>query len=158
MVKEAKRVHFQLPPDIITLLRPLQKQMSSTMRIMSASPWAFMCNLNGTSYAAAGPSTQTQLPMTPQSAALGPAVQATVPSTPQSASSFSSMFNGNVFDRADALLSMNSGTVPSSRTGTMTNANHSFGSDGSVDGHMANSSGNFNRTSNRYNSNGKISY
>ncbi|EFX06393.1 cell morphogenesis protein [Grosmannia clavigera kw1407] len=45
----------------------------------------------------------TQLPMTPQSAALGPAVQATVPSTPQSAS-FSHVFSGNVFERADALI------------------------------------------------------
>jgi hypothetical protein len=54
--------------------------------------------------------------MTPASAALGPAVQATVPSTPQVAS-YSTMFSGNVFERADALLSMTNSSY--SRTGTM---------------------------------------
>ena len=54
--------------------------------------------------------------MTPQSAALGPAVQATFPSTPQSGS-FDAAFQGNVFQRADALISM--GGLNMSRTGTM---------------------------------------
>ncbi|CAI4211858.1 unnamed protein product [Parascedosporium putredinis] len=61
-----------------------------------------------------------QMPMTPQSAALGPAAQATIPSTPQSAS-FSSAFSGNVFERADALISYGGLAMPS-RTGTMTSS------------------------------------
>lgn len=95
------------------------------------------------STAAISPPPQTPLPMTPQSAALGPAVMATVPSAPYanvsgisapghsgngslgmshannsySNNSFN-MFNGNVFERADALLSLSS--TSSTRTGTMT--------------------------------------
>ncbi|KAL4755257.1 hypothetical protein BDW72DRAFT_56614 [Aspergillus terricola var. indicus] len=45
------------------------------------------------------------LPATPLSAALGPAAQATVPSTPASAYS-DKFFEGDVFQRADSLLSM----------------------------------------------------
>src|SRR5204863_502222 len=47
------------------------------------------------------------LPATPLSAALGPAAQATVPSTPASAYS-DRFFAGDVFQRADSLLSMQS--------------------------------------------------
>ncbi|KAK8107200.1 uncharacterized protein PG998_009213 [Apiospora kogelbergensis] len=61
----------------------------------------------------------------PQSAALGPAVQATVPSTPQSAS-FDRAFSGNVFERADALISM--GGLQLSRTGTMNSSTTSLNS------------------------------
>jgi len=46
-----------------------------------------------------------QLPATPLSAALGPAAQATVPSTPGSLYG-DSFFKGDVFQRADSLLSM----------------------------------------------------
>lgn len=46
-----------------------------------------------------------QMPATPLSAALGPAVQATVPSTPASLYG-DSFFKGDVFQRADSLLSM----------------------------------------------------
>lgn len=60
------------------------------------------------------------MPMTPASAALGPAVQATVPSAPQSAGYNTGMFQGNVFERADALLSMGGSSAFSSRAGTMT--------------------------------------
>ncbi|KAJ5907768.1 hypothetical protein N7495_000450 [Penicillium taxi] len=49
------------------------------------------------------------LPSTPLSAALGPAAQATVPSTPASAYS-DKFFEGDVFQRADSLLSMPSQT------------------------------------------------
>src|SRR5699024_2575161 len=50
-------------------------------------------------------SPQSVLPATPLSAALGPAAQATVPSTPASAYS-DKFFEGDVFQRADSLLSM----------------------------------------------------
>lgn len=69
--------------------------------------------------------------MTPASAALGPAVQATVPSTPHSAS-YNAMFTGNVFERAEALLSSNvshsrSGTLSSSFNGVAASSDNSTG-------------------------------
>ena len=53
-------------------------------------------------------SPQSGIPATPMSAALGPAAQSTVPKTPASGTSggsMSSMFEGNVFQRAENLLS-----------------------------------------------------
>ncbi len=89
---------------------------------MQTSPWSYMYKEFSAGDGMISPystqsSTPVPLPMTPQSAALGPAVQATVPSTPHSAS-FASAFNGGVFERADALISM--GGISMSRTGTMT--------------------------------------
>jgi hypothetical protein len=52
------------------------------------------------------PSQSITVPATPLSAALGPAAQATVPSTPASAYS-DKFFEGDVFQRADSLLSSN---------------------------------------------------
>jgi hypothetical protein len=115
-----------LSNDVIALLRPLQKVIRETSQLIQASPWAALAspgqsNGNGNSaYTLQSPSSQISLPMTPASAALGPAVQATVPSTPQSASYSTTMFHGNVFERADALLSTTNGAF--SRTGTMTSA------------------------------------
>ena len=62
-------------------------------------------------------SASSTLPTTPLSAALGPAAQATVPSTPAGTTPASahgdSLFSGNVFQRADALLSMpQAGNIP----------------------------------------------
>ena len=48
----------------------------------------------------------TTVPATPLSAALGPAAQATVPTTPATPASFDRSFQGDVFQRADSLLSM----------------------------------------------------
>ncbi|KAF6829931.1 cell morphogenesis protein [Colletotrichum plurivorum] len=112
-----------LPQDTRVRLRPIQQAMKEARDTILQSPWSYLLRQSS------GPSTFSpnngpamapiQLPMTPQSAALGPAVQATVPSTPQSAS-FAGAFNGNVFERADALISM--GGLSMSRTGTMTNS------------------------------------
>ncbi|OQE36312.1 hypothetical protein PENCOP_c012G06718 [Penicillium coprophilum] len=52
------------------------------------------------------PPQSVTIPATPLSAALGPAAQATVPSTPASAYS-DKFFEGDVFQRADSLLSSN---------------------------------------------------
>jgi hypothetical protein len=92
--------------------------------------------------------------MTPQSAALGPAVQATVPSTPQSAS-YNAMFSGNVFERADAYLSMNGGSVVSSRTGTMISS-----AIGSNDGTItpASTMSPLNSAGSRFNGNGTMAF
>ena len=127
-VKEAKNVTTLLSTDVIVLLRPLQKVIKDTSQHIQASPWSYLATLSGSigtsndpAYTIQSLASQTSLPMTPQSAALGPAVQATVPSTPQSAA-YNAMFSGNVFERADAYLSMNGGSTMSSRNGTMTSA------------------------------------
>ncbi len=108
--------------------------------------------ING-SYTVQSPASQVPLPMTPQSAALGPAVQATVPSTPQSAT-YNGMFSGNVFERADTLLSINSSSVISSRAGTMTS---NFGSN---DGTLTPASmlSPMNSLGSRFNSSGKVTF
>ena len=121
---------IQLPIDTKSRLRPIQQSMKETCDLVMSSPWAYFLrqsgpepiitspygaghsaasstsnsSTSGTATTATATPTPIPVPMTPQSAALGPAVQATVPSTPQSAS-FSSAFAGNVFERADALLS-----------------------------------------------------
>lgn len=114
---------IQLPIDTKSRLRPIQAAMKETTGLIHSSPWSypnrpFNGGMNVTSPFGSQSATPVALPLTPQSAALGPAVQATVPSTPQSAT-FSSAFNGNGFDRADALIS-NGGGMSMSRTGTMT--------------------------------------
>lgn len=138
-VKEVKSVTSLISTDVIALLRPLQKVIRETSQLIQASPWSFLTgpssgsgpsgqhhtnhtNHHSTSTASsyALQSPQVAMPMTPASAALGPAVQATVPSAPQSAGYNTSMFQGNVFERADALLSMGGSSAFSSRTGTMT--------------------------------------
>ncbi|KAI1493114.1 RAM signaling pathway protein [Biscogniauxia mediterranea] len=117
----------QLPLDIRTRLRPVQISVKETNQLIMSSPWAYLLRQAGhftdgpthyspSTYSSSSTVTQGQMPMTPQSAALGPAVQATVPSTPQSAS-FANAFSGNVFERADALISM--GGLSMSRTNTM---------------------------------------
>lgn len=108
----------QLPLDTKARLRPVQSYMKETWEKVMASPWAYFAKAyedNGITSPYPNQAT-TPLPMTPQSAALGPAVQATFPSTPQSGS-FDAAFAGNVFQRADALISM--GGLNMSRTGTM---------------------------------------
>ncbi|KAI1115503.1 RAM signaling pathway protein [Nemania sp. NC0429] len=124
--------HINLSTDVKSQLKPIQISVKETNRLIMASPWANLFRQTGhlpgppsrqppthqppSHYSSSSSSTQVQLPMTPQSAALGPAVQATVPSTPQS-SSFANLFSGNVFERADALISM--GGLNLSRTNTM---------------------------------------
>ncbi len=157
-VKEAKSVTPLLSSDVIALLRPLQKAVKETSQLIQTSPWSFLAapqtsnNMSNGSYTVQSPSSQMSLPMTPQSAALGPAVQATVPSTPQSAT-YNAMFSGNVFERADALLSIN-GSVASSRTATMTSTL------GSHDGNMIPASllSPVHNFGSRFNSNGKVTF
>lgn len=107
-----------LPPDIVVVLRPVQKASREAGRLIEASPWSYLAdmssaNAQGNIY---GPPLQGQHsqhhastsmlpPATPLGAALGPAAQATVPSTPASAYS-DKFFEGDVFQRADSLLSM----------------------------------------------------
>ncbi|KAK0669989.1 RAM signaling pathway protein-domain-containing protein [Cercophora samala] len=122
----------QLPIDTRSRLRPVHQSMKETCDLIHSSPWAYFTRQghhhghhghhgnhgHGPNHGSENlsPYHSQPLPMTPQSAALGPAVQATVPSTPQSAS-FAAAFQGNVFERADTLLSM--GGLGMSRHGTM---------------------------------------
>lgn len=128
--------HITFPLDIRTRLRPIQINVKESNQLIMNSRWVYLLRHTGhltdspshyspSHYSSSSANTQIQLPMTPQSAALGPAVQATVPSTPQSAS-FANAFSGNVFERADALISM--GGLSMSRTGTMTSASTSLNS------------------------------
>ncbi|GKZ64796.1 RAM signaling network component [Aspergillus niger] len=122
-----------LPGDIIVILRPVQRASREAGRLIDASPWSYLADMAPSNAAANiyGPPLQSQhsqhqntasnassfhlnsgvspqsvhLPATPLSAALGPAAQATVPSTPASAYS-DKFFEGDVFQRADSLLSM----------------------------------------------------
>ncbi|KAK8134636.1 RAM signaling pathway protein [Apiospora sp. TS-2023a] len=125
-----------LSMDVRTRLRPVQLSIKESTQLIVSSPWAYLFRQagylqDGHNYYSPNHSSssssvsQMQLPVTPQSAALGPAVQATVPSTPQSAS-FDRAFNGNVFERADALISM--GGLHLSRTGTMNSSTTSLNS------------------------------
>jgi hypothetical protein len=131
-MREVRSMHL-LPPDIIVVLRPVQRASREAGRLIEASPWSYLTDMTpangpGNIY---GPPLQSQhtqhqtsgsapnvlhvnsnlspqsvhLPATPLSAALGPAAQATVPSTPASAYS-DKFFEGDVFQRADSLLSM----------------------------------------------------
>ncbi|KAA8649116.1 hypothetical protein EYZ11_000680 [Aspergillus tanneri] len=121
-----------LPFEIVVNLRPVQRACREAGRLIEASPWSYLADMasaNPTNIY--GPPLQSQhsqhqtsvsnsnafhinstlspqsnaLPATPLSAALGPAAQATVPSTPASAYS-DKFFEGDVFQRADSLLSM----------------------------------------------------
>ena len=122
-----------LPSDLIVLLRPVQRASREAGRLIDASPWSYLADMAPSNAPANiyGPPLQPQhlqhqpsvsnssnfhinssvspqsihLPATPLSAALGPAAQATVPSTPASAYS-DKFFEGDVFQRADSLLSM----------------------------------------------------
>ncbi|PSR97296.1 RAM signaling pathway protein [Coniella lustricola] len=119
----------QLPYDTRQRLRPVHQSVKETGNLILSSPWSQSMrahshsNSSSSAYGGASAQGQSQLPMTPQSAALGPAVQATVPSTPQSAS-FAGAFNGNVFERADALMAYG-GRSMGSRAGTFSSHNSS---------------------------------
>ncbi|KAI5862413.1 putative cell morphogenesis protein Sog2 [Durotheca rogersii] len=139
---KASMDQIPFPLDTRTKLRPIQISIKETNQLIMTSPWQYLLrhagnHINDVSghypsghyssnhYQSNSSVSQMQLPMTPQSAALGPAVQATVPSTPQSAS-FANAFNGNVFERADALISM--GGLSMSRHGTMNSTSTSLSS------------------------------
>ena len=121
-MREVRSMHL-LPPDIIIILRPVQRASREAGRLIEASPWSYLADMSsanapGNIYGPPLQGQQTQhqanssmspqsvpIPATPLSAALGPAAQATVPSTPASAYS-DKFFEGDVFQRADSLLSM----------------------------------------------------
>ncbi|KAL2374990.1 cell morphogenesis protein Sog2 [Blastomyces gilchristii SLH14081] len=131
-MREARNFHL-LNPEVVITLRPVQKACREAGRLIDASPWSYLAELNTSnptpfypphsqthhfqhftnsststmlsvgSTLTNGSSQSVPLPATPLSAALGPAAQATVPSTPASAYS-DRFFAGDVFQRADSLL------------------------------------------------------
>ena len=132
--RDVKDMHI-LPADIKSLLRPVQKASRQAGKLIEASPWAYCADMGNTvgQHATATSATSANmyypplqistqhsgpdsvsppgsggvpLPATPLSAALGPAAQATVPSSMTNAYSNQRFFGGDVFQRADALLSM----------------------------------------------------
>lgn len=107
-----------VPLNIIQTLRPVQKSSRDAFLYINSSPWVALLTDNasavpsfnghhrGSGSGASGSPYTMSVPATPLSAALGPAAQATVPSTPASANSLDRSFQGDVFQRADSLLSM----------------------------------------------------
>ncbi|KAL4927169.1 putative cell morphogenesis protein Sog2 [Aspergillus undulatus] len=127
-MREVRSLHL-LPPEVIVILRPVQKASREAGRLIEVSPWSYLADMApghgppaiyGPPLPSHAPHQHNQhhhqlntslspsiaLPATPLSAALGPAAQATVPSTPASAYS-DKFFEGDVFQRADSLLSSN---------------------------------------------------
>lgn len=139
-IKDAIKT-IPLPPDTRGRLRPIHQTVKETSNMIMQSPWHQLFQPAGNSGTLTPSSSgfdnlisPISTPVTPQSAALGPALQATVPKTPQSASyantSFASAFQGNVFDRADALLA-NPG-MALSRSGTMSRGHSNLSSMSSI--------------------------
>ena len=130
-LREARLLNL-VPSDMRHQVRPVHKFATEAASLITNSPWnrltfevepqtrppslaptpaptgyqAHRTRGSGGSNAAASSSPYTpSVPATPLSAALGPAAQATVPATPASAS-LNRSFEGDVFQRADSLLSM----------------------------------------------------
>ena len=98
-------------------VQPVQQPYLPPTAIHQPPPVPAIATSQPPSTGASPISTSSTLPTTPLSAALGPAAQATVPSTPAGTTPASahgdSLFSGNVFQRADALLSMpQAGNIP----------------------------------------------
>ena len=128
-LREAK-INNLVPNEMRQKMRPVYKSTSEVASLIANSPWNRLTfenesqmqlqpplqtmhnrythhrsNGSGGSNATSGSSPYTaSVPATPLSAALGPAAQATVPATPASAS-LDRSFEGDIFQRADALLS-----------------------------------------------------
>ena len=130
-LREARKLNL-VPSDMRHQVRPVHKFATEAATLITNSPWnrltfeaeprtqppsraptpapngfqAHRTRGSGASNAASSSSPYTpSVPATPLSAALGPAAQATVPATPASAS-LNRSFEGDVFQRADSLLSL----------------------------------------------------
>ena len=130
-LREARLLNL-VPSDMRHQVRPVHKSAIEAATLITNSPWnrltfeiepqtqplsraqtpapngfqAHQTRGSGGSNAASNSSPYTpNVPATPLSAALGPAAQATVPATPASAS-LNRSFEGDVFQRADSLISL----------------------------------------------------
>ena len=137
-IKKAKDMNeVQLAPlDSLRLLKSVHLCVKAVTSQLRESPWSFVLHgdppprsmaqpqwqthnhlhgysngrLNGQYHTRdnSGSSSSPYMPTTPLSAALGPAAQATIPSVSSSSTLFDRSFQGDVFQRADSLLSMQS--------------------------------------------------
>ena len=132
--KDTNRVQLG-PIDPLRLLRSVHICVKAVTQHLRESPWSFVLGggpptsnvpsppqwqpniqlngysngrLNGNRHTRdnSGSSSSPYMPTTPLSAALGPAVQATIPSSALSSTLLDRSFQGDVFQRADSLLSM----------------------------------------------------
>ncbi|RKF81729.1 hypothetical protein GcM3_032026 [Golovinomyces cichoracearum] len=132
-VKDAMSITPLLNKEVLAVLRPLHKSIKDTAQLIQSSPWSSL--VSSTSSGVIGsrptkPRSQKSVPTTPVSTALGSISHSSTTSTNQNVSN-GFMLTGNVFERADALLSMN-GSVASSRN----NMTSSLGSTGSTDNNI----------------------
>ena len=124
-VREAKELDF-IDINIVKLFYPVQKAARGITLLINTSPWLHLLSeptpqlppqqqpfFNGKyprsrtgSASGSSPYVNNSVPATPLSAALGPAAQATVPIAPAGSANFDRSFQGDVFQRADSLLSM----------------------------------------------------
>ncbi|KAI9751689.1 MAG: hypothetical protein M4579_005954 [Chaenotheca gracillima] len=138
LVKDARSYEL-IPKEIFTLIRPISKAVKEVGILIEQSPWDLLTTpvqaqpithamiqaglqqqsnhhpggTNGMQESTLSPYV-SPLPATPLSAALGPAAQATIPSSASSARRQDPLFAGNVFERAESLLSQHSRTMTSS--------------------------------------------
>lgn len=125
-IRSAKNVEL-VSTELVRIIHPVHVSSREAYTDITRSPWASLARTNNvdghtpptngnqrhraggssiSSASSASPFLQS-IPATPLSAALGPAAQATIPSTPASASAnFDRPFQGDVFQRADSLLSL----------------------------------------------------
>jgi hypothetical protein len=113
LITDMRDVRNLVPRDVVIVLKPVHKASRDAGKLIEMSPWSYLADITtpagGYQPAIVGATASpvnVLLPATPLSAALGPAAQATIPSTPASAYSGDHFFQGNVFQRADSLLSM----------------------------------------------------
>lgn len=119
-IRSARNVEL-VPTELLRIIHPVHVTTRTAHTDINNSPWGSLGKnpdantptTNGTQRHRAGESSSSvspflqSIPATPLSAALGPAAQATIPSTPASASAnFDRSFQGDVFQRADSLLSL----------------------------------------------------
>ncbi|KAI9755252.1 MAG: RAM signaling network component [Lichina confinis] len=125
LVKDSCSLQF-LSTNVVQMMRPMSRAIKEVGTLIETSPWRYLTdvqprvappgplNTSGPAYSHNGGASASPyispLPATPLSAALGPAAQATVPTgagagAGAGSSSRNGMFSGNVFERADSLLS-----------------------------------------------------
>jgi hypothetical protein len=110
LISDMRDVKSLVPRDVVIVLKPVHKASRDAGKLIDLSPWSYLADVStapgGYQQGSTASPVNVPLPATPLSAALGPAAQATVPSTPASAYSTDRFFQGDVFQRADSLLSM----------------------------------------------------
>ncbi|MCJ1399048.1 RAM signaling network component [Xylographa trunciseda] len=120
LIRDAKKKFDLIDAESINMLRPTLRALQAGAKSLDMSPWhrtvdfkdykRYQPDVAGTSQLREALHTNDdhngRYPPTPMSAALGPAALATMPSTPIYSAGLDRSFQGNVFERAGNLLSM----------------------------------------------------